>query len=384
MKVLQIVGNSAFGGATYLVLEWCKYLVRRGCKVDVLSTDARTIAALREISEVKILNNIYLPREISLGKDVMGFINLVTLLKREKYDVVHTYTATPGFIGRIAARISGVPAIFHHQAGWTVNEYSSKLQRLVYTPIEYLGTLASTRGICVSHAVTKQAELLHIAPLNKLVTICNGIDAGPFLQATNAKGKLRSELKLPERTIIIGNVGRLSRQKDFVTFLHAGALLKQTHPELSFAIVIAGDGPCLSALESLAEELGILNLVHFLGFRSDIPALLSDFDIFVSTALWEGLSISLLEAMAAAKPIVATSILPNTELIISEQTGLLVKPMCPAQIVEAIIRYIADPELAQHCAKTSQSSVLKNYTIERMFRETWALYTSFVAQPRHI
>src|SRR5574337_458507 len=106
MKILQVIGDSKYGGATYLILEWCKYLVSRGCKVDVLSTDTRTVEALNHIGGLRVIQDIYIPREISPKEDSAALINRYKLISQQKYDVVHTYTATPGFIGRLAARLS--------------------------------------------------------------------------------------------------------------------------------------------------------------------------------------------------------------------------------------------------------------------------------------
>jgi glycosyltransferase involved in cell wall biosynthesis len=154
--------------------------------------------------------------------------------------------------------------------------------------------------------------------------------------------------------------------------------LKQLLKGRPFALLLVGDGPDRKKLENLATSLGISEEVCFLGFRQDIPKILSALDIFVSPSLWEGLSISLLEAMAAAKPIVTTSILPNAELIQHEVTGLLVPPKSPEQIAKAIVRFVEEPDLAQRCAIAARQCVLEHYTIDRMFQEMWDLYISML------
>lgn len=375
-RTLQLVGDSKYGGATYLILEWCKYLLGHNCGVDVLSTDPMTMNALQGIHGVNIIDDIYIPREINPWADVKAFAKLLRLFRRQKYDVVHTYTATPGVLGRLAARLAGMPVIFHHQAAWTVNEFSTLLERLVYPPLEYLSTMASTRGICVSKAVAQHAAAFHLAPRRKLEIIPNGIDPTLFLQATDA-GILRRELKLDTNTVIIGAIGRLASDKDFPAILRAVKLLL-TSLHRPFMFVLVGDGPDRPALEAMTDELGLHNVVRFLGFRNDIPRLLSCLDIFVTASLREGLSISLLEAMGAARPIVATSIPPNAELIEHEKTGLLVDIRSPEQIASAITRFVLEPELAVHCGLLAREEVLHKYTLSRMFQQTWDLYNEFV------
>lgn len=382
IKCLQIVGDSKYGGATFLILSWCQFLLDKGCDVTVLSTDEITISRLREIPGVSIINSVFIPRDVIPLQDVKAIGQLFRLLERSRFDVVHTYTAIPGFLGRIAARLARIPVIVHHQAGWPVTEFSSLFERLVYTPLEYLAVLASTRSICVSHAVAQQSRQFRIAPQSKLVTICNGIEPQPFIMATESGvgQALRQELGIPADHLLIGNTGRLAQQKDNETLIRAMVPLKSALKERPFTLLLAGDGPDQQKLQDLVQSLNLSENVRLLGFRTDIPAFLNTLDVFVSPSLWEGLSISLLEAMAAARPIVTTSIPPNAELIEHEVTGLLVPPKSPEQIAQAIVRFVQEPDLAQRCATAARQRVLECYTIDRMFQETWNLYVSLLRE----
>ncbi|MHA1268002.1 MAG: glycosyltransferase family 4 protein, partial [Candidatus Helarchaeota archaeon] len=312
------------------------------------------------------------PREISLKDDLIAFFKLFFLLHKERYDVVHTYTATPGFLGRLSAFFTRIPAIFHHQAGWTVTEYSTLKEKLIYYPLETLAVFLSTKSICVSHAVRKQANRFKLMPSKKLVTICNGIDPTPFLRPPT--NDIRAELNVPKDCILIGNTGRLARQKDNISLVRAMPILMKLLPNKNIQLLLIGDGPERPKIIELIQKANLQNVVKLLGFRKDIPNILANIDVFVSPSLWEGLSISIMEAMAAAKPIVATNILPNKELIKHEETGLVVDPDSPEQIAEAIFRFIQSPELAQKCGQSARKLLLKDYTIDRMFQETWNLY----------
>jgi glycosyltransferase involved in cell wall biosynthesis len=281
----------------------------------------------------------------------------------------------------MAARLAGAPST-HHQAGWAINEFSSLLKRVVYTPFEYLAVLASTKTICVSHADAQQARQFHVAPQHKLVTICNGIEPQPFIDATqNEAGEMmRRELGVPKGHLVIGNTGRLAQQKDNETLIRAMALLKSFTAGAPFILLLAGEGPDRQKLKDLVRSLELGEQVRLLGFRQDIPNFLAGLDIFVNPSLWEGLSISMLEAMAAARPIVTTSILPNAELIEHEVTGLLVLPRSPEHIAQAIARFVREPELAQSCGIAARQRVLEEYTIDRMFQETWDLYLDLLSE----
>lgn len=383
MKTLQIVGNSKYGGGGYLLVKWCKYLSEKNWQIDVLGTDPEVINKLSNVP-IRPIKNIYIPREIAPVKDILAFIQLIRLLHKEKYGVVHTYTATPSFLGRLAARIVGTPVILHHQAGWTINEYSKPLERLFYTPLEYLAALASTKSICVGHSIEKQGRELKLAPKDKFVTIPNGIDAQPFITAkVNGSGdKLRDTLEIQADHLIIGNTGRLEQSKDNKSLLEAISILKNRFNYNNIALLLAGDGSEMDFLKAEATSLGLEKNVRFLGFFENIPAFLASLDIFVSPSFREGLSISVMEAMASALPIVTTAIPPNAELIQHEKNGLLVPPRSPDDLAEAIFRFIQEPDLAKHCARNANQSVLEYYTIDRMFQETLNLYNSLLKTKR--
>jgi len=380
IKTLQIVGDSSYGGATYLILEWCKYLVTQGAWVDVLSTDGQTIDRLSRIQGVHTIDQIYIPRAISPGADMRAFYRLVNLIRRERYDVVHTYTATPGFLGRVAARLAGVPVILHHQAGWSVTPSSSSWEKIIFPSLEILAILTSTKSICVGEAVARQARRYRLVPTNRWITIRNGIDPRPFMNGINPdlRKAFREEVGAGEKCILIGAAGRLYTQKDPATLIQALQYLEPRLGGREVMLLIAGDGPDRDEMEKLTSRLDLCDRVRFLGFYENIPRFLAGVDIFASSSLWEGLSISLLEAMAAAKPIVATSIEPNAELIEHERHGLLVPPRAPQDMASAICRFIHDPDFAQQCAHSAQQKMLSQYTLGRMLDETWELYQQLI------
>jgi glycosyltransferase involved in cell wall biosynthesis len=277
-----------------------------------------------------------------------------------------------------------VPVILHHQAGGPVNEFSSAFQRILYTPPEYLAVLASSKSICVSHAVARQQNQFHTTPRRKQITICNGIDPRPFIAATqDGSGEvLRKKWKISRESFVIGNTGRLSSQKDNETLIRAMVPLKSILNDVLLNLLLAGDGEERDKLEHLIQSLALGERVRLLGHWKDIPAFLAALDIFASPSLWEGLSISILEAMAASKPIVSTSILPNAELIENEITGLLVPPRSPEGIAEAIARFVRDPGLRRRCAVGARRRMMKEYTMDRMFQQTWDLYQGLLHEKK--
>jgi glycosyltransferase involved in cell wall biosynthesis len=381
MKVMQILGAATFGGSTYLALEWARFLVRQGCSVDVQSTDQATIDALHDVPGVRVIEHISIPRNVALAQDIRALGQLVAWLRREQYDVVHTGMTTAGFVGRVAAWLARTAVIVHDAQGWPATEYSSLPEKLVFTPLSYIAGMLSTSVVCAGHGTAELGRRLHTCPPHKLHVIGNGIDAAPFVAASQpaARAEARQALGISEPCLVIGNANRLAPQKDNASLVRAMAHLAPLLPDMPFVLLLAGDGPERPQIEALIHALGLEQRVQLLGFRRDIPAFLAATDMFVNASLWEGLSISLLEAMAAARPIITTNILPNAELIQHEATGLLVAPRAPEQIAHSIARLAYDADLAHRCATAAQQRVCHAYTIERRLNETWRLYTHLLA-----
>jgi len=387
LKTLQIVGNARYGGATRLMLEWSQFLLAHNCQVDILCTDKRMQDEARAIAGAGLVDHIFVPKEIRPVANTRAFLQFVTYFRQQRYDIVHTYTAMPSFLGRLAASVARVPVVLNHQGGWAVNEISSFLEKTVYTPAEYIGTLACTKNICVSYSEIEKAKAYRLAPLRKLVTIVNGIDPAKFVAAVaddsnrkRVRKELRNTLNLAEDTILIGNTGRLVATKGNDTLILALDLLRERVPNLSIALALAGDGEEKERLTALIIRLGLEDQVRLLGFYQDIPEFLAGIDIFVTPTLTEGLSISLLEAMATRCPIIATDIPANSEVITHQETGLLVSVAAPDEIADAMLRFIREPELASACSANAQQRALDYYTQERMFQETWDLYNNLLTQ----
>lgn len=384
MKTLQVVGDSKYGGATYLIVEWCRWLARHGCDVHVLTTDRTTQDRLQGIKGVRVLNRIFIPREVKPVKLLAGVQGLWRLLGQERYDVVHSYSSMPGLLGRIVGKARRVPGVFHHQAGFPMVEFRNPIVRALATWAEGFAVNCSTSSICVSHAVRAQAESLRVGRPDRYVTICNGID----LEAVGAKAgpgdraRLCREFNMPEQVLLVVSTGRLARQKGLDVLLDSVRQMAELVEPRRLAVLVAGDGPQAEELQEQARRLDLGQWVRFLGFRTDIPWLTASADIVVAPSRWEGLSISILEAMALGKPIVASDIAPNAELVQHEVSGLLVPVEQPQPLAQAVARFSQRPDFAQNCGHRARSLANEHYDIHRMFEETWELYVQACSSRR--
>jgi len=199
-------------------------------------------------------------------------------------------------------------------------------------------------------------------PADKVSVIVNGIDVDKFPRQHARRAT----------PLVIGAIARLAPVKDLATLLQAMQLVLRERPELTLQVV--GDGPERALLERLAERLGLGERVRFLGFRRDIPRLMAGFDIFALSSLSEGTSLTILEAMAAGKPVVATRVGGTPALIEEGVNGLLVAPGDPDQLARALLRLAEDGELRARFGEANRSAAARNYSVQAMTRGYERLY----------
>ena len=184
--------------------------------------------------------------------------------------------------------------------------------------------------------------------------------------------RIRTELGIAENIPIVGIVGRLSPQKDYPTFLKAAAEVLRAVPEAVF--LIAGDGSLRHELEKLAAGLTIESRVRFLGYRTDILDVVSTFDVFVLSSLWEGLPLAVLEAMALEKPVVATSVPGTAEAVVDGESGYLVPLKDSPVLAQKTVELLRDPEKSRKMGKAGRRRVVDYFDLGRMVDEHERLY----------
>jgi glycosyltransferase involved in cell wall biosynthesis len=302
--VLQVIGGSQFGGAIWVVLSYVEALQEHGCDVAVCTSVPR-VADVFERAGCDIVSVPGMDREIRPWHDLSSLRTLTRICRRERFTVVHTHTSKAGFVGRAAARLAGVPVVIHTAHGFAFHEASSKSATAFYAILERIAARWSDRLITVSEFHRSWALRLNIAGAERIVTIRNGI-APARVVASRDPDEVRHELGIEASELVLVSAARLAPQKGLETLVKAFALV--TRRETSAQLLVVGEGPLRSELESQAQLAGVSHKVRFLGFRSDVADILNASDIAVAPSRWEGLSISVLEAMAARKPVIASDI----------------------------------------------------------------------------
>ena len=296
------------------------------------------------------------------GNSPLFLLKLSRVLKNLRPDIVHTRNWS-GIDGIIAARMAGIRAVVHGEHGWGMEDPQG------LHPKRILIRRFLSRWVSEYTCVSKQIEnwLCNDVRVRKPVTqIYNGVDVDKYWQG-NGRDRIRVEIGLAADIPLVGVVGRLDPIKDHTTLFRAFEAVRTVLTKA--CLLVVGDGQERKRLENQAGD-GVI----FVGNRSDVPEILRALDLFVLPSLNEGISNTILEAMATGIPVVATRVGGNPELLEDEYTGTLVKPGDFQSMASAILRYLEHADLRARHGEAGRQSVLNRFSIEAMVRSYEAVY----------
>lgn len=293
-------------------------------------------------------------------------VRLTLALRRFRPAVLQTFLFHANIVGRLAGRLARVPRIV---SGIRVAERQSHWHLLVDRWTNWL----VDHNVCVSRGVADFSVTQAKLRPSKLSVIPNGVDYELF---ASAKPTDLTSLGVPEGSPVCITVGRLERQKGIDVLLKAASRVLSNHPECHF--LIAGEGPDRANLEALAKQLGLMNSVHFVGLREDVPNLLAASTVFVLPSRWEGMSNALLEAMATGLPVVATAVEGTTELVRPGETGLLVPAENSEELATAMTLLLGSATTSRTMALEAQSHIRSYYAADDSTRAYCDLYRNLV------
>jgi len=357
-RVLLLITLAEVGGAQSYVAALLPALAERyEVVLAAYGEGPLREAAARAGARFVPLRNVRRP--INPLRDLAGVLELVSLFRRERPQVVHASSSKAGVLGRLAAAATGVPVRFFTVHGWAFSAYSGLASRL-YRVSDRLMAPLTTVTICVSETELAAGLAAGTCRAEHSVVIHNAVDvtAAPRSLHDGATPRLIA-------------VGRLKAPKDFLTLVRALAAL----PDRAYEAVIVGDGPERGAVEEEIRRLGLGDRVELLGERGDVPELLAGSDVFVLSSRSEGLPVSVLEAMAAKLPVVASRVGGLVELVVDGETGLLVPPGDEAALTEALRRLVDDRELRRKLGAAGRARAEASFDLSAFRRAHLDLYT---------
>jgi glycosyltransferase involved in cell wall biosynthesis len=375
VKVLHLITHFRLGGAqdnTFLTVEG---LDRNRFEVHLAGAPggawegrARDVAdRLRPIPSMR--------RGIFPARNGMAFFEVANLLRKQRYDIVHTHSTNAGLLGRWAAKLVRVPIIVHTVHGFPFNDTTFPGPvRKVLLRLERFSARLCDRMVMVSQLNKEEAIEKSVSPADKMVVVHSGIDMAPFRKPVDVKAKKR-ELGIPRGRPVVGMVGRLSECNAPEVFVHAALEVVRDRSEVCFVVV--GDGHLRAEIEDLA---GGASQIKFLGYRSDVPEILPTFDIFAFPIRWGGLGRSLTEAMITGRPVVASAVNGVPEIVRNGETGLLVPPDDPEAVAKKVCYLLDNPDVAQGLGQNARELVVPEFSAERMVERVESLYEELLAE----
>jgi len=375
INILYVITKLELGGAQKQLLSLIRELDKERFRPFLFTAEeGLLIPEALSINGLTLIKSRCLERAINPLKDIPVLLELCRLIKNNKIDIVHTHSSKAGILGRWAARLAKVGAILHTVHGWSFHDYQSKLKRRFFVWLEQLSAKFTDRIIVVSHHDREKGLRNHIGEKNKYLLIRYGIDYREF---SNIKEQnLRKELGISASDLVVGMIACLKPQKSPQDFIKLADLVRQTVPGVKFLLI--GDGILRNKAERLIAKLNLQDAVILTGWRRDIPQILSVLDVFTLNSLWEGLPVTVLEAMAAARPVVVTHTGAVQEVIVDGETGFLVFPQDIKKMAERLIVLLKDARLREAVGQKAKDSLGMDFCLENMVGNTQRCYEDLV------
>lgn len=380
IRVLYVVTTLGRGGVQEYIRQLASRLDRDRFDLAVAYGEPRHHeTSLRELG-VRLFP-VPLVKPVSPLRDLRCLFTLIALLRRERFDLVHTHMTKASLLGRLAGRLTGCRAVVmtaHGYSGLLDYYFSSAAARAAFRRLEsFLNRTCTDRIVLLTESDRRAVTERGIVPPEKVRLIHNGVDFAD-VEAPEAGDALRREMNIPSHAQIVLFIGRLARQKSPETLVAAAAMVVKRNDRVRF--LLAGDGPKAGLLAEQIAAGGLAGHVRLLGVRSDVPALLQAADCFVLPSLYEGMPLSLLEAMAAGLPVVASRIPGNEDLVVEGETGLLVPFGDADALGEAILGLLEDPGQAGACGEAGRRRAREHFSLDKTAELTSRLYLELMEE----
>ena len=317
-----------------------------------------------------------LGREIFFKDDFRALLRLIKLISKEEPDIVHTHTAKAGTLGRVAAKLTGVPIIIHTFHGHVFHSYFGFFKTSFFLWLERL--LAKLTDIIITVGEEQRREIIEyrVAEASKVVSVPLGLDLKPFFELDYDPEEIRQKYAIPKGHFLVGIVARLVPIKNHNCFLEAAENVLRRFDKVHFLVV--GDGELREELKNRTRELGIEDRVIFTGFQYNLRMIYAGLDIVTLSSFNEGLPVALIEAMSAAKPVISTDVGGVRDLILDGENGLLVPSDNPAALADAIYYLLTHQARMKSMGEAGRDKAYPLFDKQRLVEDIDRLYCSLL------
>lgn len=364
MKIVQIITRmDVVGGAQNHVRDLSIGLKEKGHAITIIAGEKESIHSVIDEEGITYMNSAPLKRALNPLADMKAFLDIRKKLKRIEPDIVAMHSAKAGIIGRLASWSLGIPTIFTAH-GWSFTEGIPSKRKRFYKFVEKIVGRITSGIITVSNYDLQLARQHKVATPSKLFTIHNGVHELPALKrGVKEEGKLK--------IVMVARFEVPKRQLDVIKAL-------QNIQPSKWHVTFAGDGPLLQQAKDDVEEKSLQNAVTFLGKCNHVEEVLAQSDIFILLSDWEGLPLSVLEAMRSSMPVIASDVGGVSEAVEDGVNGFLIKKNDFEQVEWKIKKLLEDPELRLSMGQASREFYESRFTFEKMLHKTNAFYEEII------
>ncbi len=321
------------------------------------------------------VKTLYISPGLNPFHHVISLIRLYAFIRKEKFDIVHAHTPVASFICRLAAKLARAPFVVNTVHGLYFHENTHPIAKNIIVFLERFVGRFTDLTFSVSAEDVESAVRERICSADRIIATGNGVDLQRFRLdvAEEGRRRVREEFHIPLGADAVGMIGRIVKEKGFVEFVQSMPHVLHARPETRFFIVgdaLPSDYDSVEEkVTDLVDAMGLSDNVLFTGLRTDIPELLSAMDVFVLPSYREGMPLVVLEAMAMARPVVATSIRGCREIVVDGETGILIPPYNVPALGEAIVRLLSDRELACRMGMAGRKRVEARFDLDSVVRK---------------
>ena len=376
MRVCHVITKPELGGAQLSTLNILSNFPKDRFTLSVITSKEGMLS--KEFKDLKMTRSFFSPflvRPINPISDILAFIHIYLIYRSNGYDLVHTHSSKAGIIGRWAARLARVPVIIHTVHGWSFNDYQPLPLKRFFILLERITARFTTKIICVSRNDIEIGVSNKIAAREKFTLIKYGIPFAEFKRSSKDPLQKKKELGINNSGRVVGMFACLKPQKSPQDYIKACIEIYKKMPDVNFLLI--GDGALKAKCRKLLSATPLNGRFIFTGWRRDISDIMGILDVVVLTSKWEGMPISIIEALCKGCPVVATNAGGVSELVKDGTTGYIVKPGDYKEAAGKVYEILKNEDLLNRMKREASLSVDDSFSLDRMVEKIENLYRSY-------